>query len=86
MSEYKFRAMSLMPYQSWKPYPDGAIVLAYNSYDDRVIAQVKDLWWGYEEDMGSVAEGVLVKAKRLDRPRSKSLHTPYPVDENTTTK
>jgi hypothetical protein len=58
-----------MPYQTWKPFPDEAIVLVYNAYGDRRIAQCGTLWWGYENEVGAIGEGVITRAKRLDRAR-----------------
>lgn len=68
----KERRNAFMPYQEWNPYPPEAIVLVENSYEDKRIGLAKDFWWGYEEDMGSVADGVIIKARRLDRPKEAS--------------
>lgn len=58
-----------MPYQTWTPFPPEAIVLVKNKYGDRKIAQVKDLWWGWERELGETAEGVIIEAARLDKPK-----------------
>ena len=62
------RRDSSFPYQTWKPFPDDAIVLVKNIYEDRNIGPAKDFWWGYEQDGRGTAEGVIIAAKRLDRP------------------
>lgn len=59
-----------MPYQEWRPFPPEAIVLVVNAYGDRKINQAKEFWWGYEMECGSIGEGVIVRAARLDRPRT----------------
>jgi hypothetical protein len=65
----RHRREATFPYQTWMPFDPSAIVLVKNEYGDRRIAQVKDLWWGYATEMGAASEGVIVEAKRLDRPR-----------------
>ena len=67
-----YRRDSFMPYQDWNAFPGDAIVLVRNAYDDFRIGLAKNFWWGYEEDMGQVAEGVIVMAKRLDRPKGEA--------------
>jgi hypothetical protein len=57
---------SAMPYQKWQPFPDHAIVQIKNTVGDSRIDLSKNLWWGWEK---SNPEGVIVKARRLDRPR-----------------
>lgn len=63
-----------MPYQNWQPFPSEAIVLVKNKFGDRTIAQAKDLWWGYEQDLGCTSEGVIIEARRLDRPKRGGNH------------
>ena len=70
MQGFKYRRNSGLPYQNWNAFPPEAIVLVYNYYGDRKIAIAGDLWWGYEEELGDIGEGVIAKAKRLDRPLS----------------
>lgn len=61
---------SSLPYQDHCPFPDDAIVQARSYFWPEVpdtIALAKHLWWGYESDFGEVGEGVIAKARRLDR-------------------
>jgi hypothetical protein len=55
------------PYQNWDAFPSHAIVQVWNVHGESKIAQAKDLWWGYDEEMGGAGEGVITKARRLDR-------------------
>jgi hypothetical protein len=59
-----------MPYQTWKPFPPEAIVQARTAFDQEVIGPAGKLWWGYETDLGRISESVIVKARRLDRPKN----------------
>jgi len=59
-----------MPFQTWRPFPPEAIVQIANAFGDTKVGQVKDFWWGYEEELGGVGEGVIVAARRLDKPRA----------------
>ena len=68
---WKRRCDSSFPFQTWKPFPDDAIVLVKNAYDDSRIDLVKNFWWGYERELGQIGEGVIIKAKRLDRPKKR---------------
>lgn len=63
------RRNSGMPFQTWKPFPDAAIVQIKNCFGDSRIGPASSFWWGYEEELGSVGEGVIVKARRLDKPK-----------------
>lgn len=65
----KYRRDSSFPYQNWRPFPDEAIVKAYNAYGHSQIAPAGSLWWGYEEECGVISEGVIIKARRLDKPK-----------------
>ena len=58
-----------MPYQDGCPFPPCAIVQVRNAYGDSQIGPASSFWWGYEVDMGFLAEGVIFKARRLDRPK-----------------
>jgi hypothetical protein len=61
-----------MPYQEWRPFPENAIVQVRSAYFPEVpdcIGVSKSFWWGYEEECGSVAEGVISKCRRLDKPK-----------------
>lgn len=62
-----------LPFQTWKPFPDDAIVKVYNCHGESNIGVVKDFWWGYEEELGGVGEGVITKCIRLDKPKEKTL-------------
>lgn len=64
------RRDSSFPFQHWKAFPSEAIVLVKNAYGDRRIDQAKNLWWGYEIECGELGEGVIIEARRLDRPRA----------------
>lgn len=68
----KQRRDTWMPYQIWNAYPPEAIVLVKNAYGARRIDLAGKLWWGYQEEMGCVSDGVIMEAKRLDRPRGTS--------------
>jgi len=61
------RRNSSFPFQTWNAFPLEAVVLVKNAYGESKVDLAKNLWWGYEQEMGSVSEGVIVKAKRLDR-------------------
>ena len=69
MSELKLRSESAMPYQTWKPFPDDAIVKVWSYYEDvpPTIDLVKNLWWGYEIECTDVAEGVIARAMLLSK-------------------
>jgi len=70
MSEMKLRRDSSMPFQEWRAFPPDAIVLVKNAFGDRRIDIAGNLWWGYEEELGDIGEGVIVAAKRLDRAKA----------------
>ncbi len=72
MAEWIERRDSSMPFQNWDAFPPEAIVQARSAFYPDVadtIGLAKDLWWGYEQEFGEIAEGVIYKARRLDRPR-----------------
>lgn len=72
MNEWKNRFQdAFMPYQDWKAFPDEAIVQVRTFYGDSRIGPAKSFWWGYEEEMGAIGEGVIIKARRLDKPLDK---------------
>ena len=56
-----------LPYQEWRPFPDNAVVQIKGISGDSKIGVVKDFWWGYEEELGSIGEDVIIKARRLDK-------------------
>lgn len=60
------RKDSVAPYQTWREFaslPQETIVEVENAYGCSRQAKVKDLWWGYETEMGQVGEGVIIKAR-----------------------
>lgn len=62
-----------MPYQNWTPFPPHAIVKVMNRYGESKIGPASSFWWGYEEELGETGEGVIVRARRLDKPKPLSL-------------
>jgi hypothetical protein len=74
-----YRLDSSLPYQTWNAFPPEAIVLVYNAYGDGTIDQAKNLWWGFEREFGKISEGVIVKAKRLDKPKKITGYKPGSV-------
>lgn len=69
---YVHRRDSAFPFQEWKPFPDEAIVLIKNIHGVKMIGPAGQFWWGYEQYLGQVAEGVIVCAARLDKPKQLS--------------
>ena len=71
MSEWLERfKVAAMPYQDWKPFPPEAIVQVRSAFWPDVpdaIGPAKHFWWGYEEEFGKASEGVIFRARRLDR-------------------
>jgi hypothetical protein len=68
--KWQRRRDSSMPYQHWCPYPDNAIVQVRSAYFPDVpdnIGPAGSFWWGYDVDLGDIAEGVIVASRRLDR-------------------
>lgn len=59
-----------MPFQEWNAFPPDAIVLAKNKYGERRIELAGNLYWGYWEELGEVADGVIMSARRLDYPKT----------------
>lgn len=66
------RRDSSMPYQTWRAFPPEAVVQIWNAYGDTRIGPASSFWWGYEQECGSIGEGVIIRARRLDRPRVKA--------------
>ena len=56
-----------MPYQESCPFPPCAIVQIKNVYGESRIGPASAFWWGYKVDLGQIGEGVIFKARRLDR-------------------
>ena len=69
MTEWKIRREVEYPYQNYSWFPPEAIVLCVGYYGNRTIDLAKNLWWGYETELGEIGEGVIMKAKRLDTPK-----------------
>lgn len=67
--DWKLRRDAHMPYQNWKPFPCDAIVQIKNAYGDTKIGPASTFWWGYEEEVGDIGEGVITRARRLDNPK-----------------
>jgi len=60
-----------MPFQNWSPFPPDAIVQVRSAFHPEVsdnIGPAKSFWWGYEQELGRIGEGVIWKARRLDKP------------------
>lgn len=69
---WKMRVDAGMPYQAWKPFPPEAIVQVRSAYYPDVpdnIGPASSFFWGYETEFGDVAESVICKARRLDKPK-----------------
>lgn len=58
-----------LPWQTWKPFPDEAVVLIQNAYGEEKIGPVSKFWWGCETEMGEIGEGVIIRVRRLDKPK-----------------
>lgn len=61
------RINAAFPFQTWRPFPPEAIVQIKNCFGDSRIGPASSFWWGYEEELGCIGEGVIVKARRLDK-------------------
>ena len=80
--EWKHRRDSALPYQEWLEFDPESIVQVSNAYGDKRIGQAKGFWWGYEQDMGEVSEGTIVKARCLSTPKTPKPQNPIhkPID------
>lgn len=58
-----------MAYQEWRPFPDHAIVQVRNFYGEARVGPAGSFWWGYEREMGRIAESVIIWVRRLDKPK-----------------
>ena len=56
------------PYQNWYAFHDDDIVDVMNNNGEMRTSRAGDLWWGYEHEMGGIADGVIVKARYSKRP------------------
>ena len=72
MAAWYHRAHAAYPFQDWNLYPPEAIVQVKNSAGVSTIDLVRNLWWGYEKELGILGEGVITRARRLDKPKAKS--------------
>ena len=61
-----------MPFQDWRAFPHDAIVQIKNAFGESRIGPASSFWWGYESELGGVGEGVITKARRLDRPKKEA--------------
>lgn len=59
------RRDSAFPYQTWNAFPKGTVVEVGNAYGDVRQGFVEDFWWGYEQEMGQVGEGVIIKCREI---------------------
>lgn len=64
------RRDSSYPFQEWRAFDKSAIVQVWNAYGDTRIGDAASFWWGYEHELGGIGEGVITRARRLDRPRA----------------
>ena len=62
---HRFRDASF-PYSGWHPFPPNAIVQVKNSKGQTNIGPAKSFWWGYEQELGVMSEGVITECRRLD--------------------
>ncbi len=76
MSRWLNRLDHTWPYQDRSPYPPEAIVQIENAYGDSRIGPAGTFWWGYERELGEVGEGVIIRSRRLDRPKE-ATHDPH---------
>ncbi len=81
MTEFLKRRDAEFPYQTWKPFPDEAIVQVKNAYGESRIAQAKDLWWGYETECTQTGESVIMLARRLDKVYDQAFLKKYGLEE-----
>jgi hypothetical protein len=65
-----YRRDAAMPHQTWVAFPPEAIVQIENAVGGSRIGPAEDFWWGYERELGKVGAGVIIRARRLDRPKS----------------
>jgi len=61
---------SPLPFQTWRAFAAQEIVQVWNAYGDSRVGPASDFWWGYEQEMGCTSDGVIIRARRLCRPRS----------------
>ena len=69
MRAWQQRAHAAIPFQGWMPFPIDAIVQVKNQHGESRIGPAGTFWWGYEKDLGGVADGVITRARRLDKPK-----------------
>ena len=66
------------PYQNWYAFHDDDIVDVMNNNGEMRTSRAGDLWWGYEHEMGGIADGVIVKARYSKRPIEERSDTASP--------
>jgi NTP pyrophosphatase (non-canonical NTP hydrolase) len=64
-TKWLLRKDSSMPYQIWNEFQPEEPVEVMNAYGDVRTGFAKDLWWGYETELGEISEGTITKARRL---------------------
>ena len=68
-AEWMHRRDAAMPYATWRPFPSDAIVQIRNAFGESNIGPAGDFWWGYATELGEISEGVIIAARRLDKPK-----------------
>lgn len=61
-----------MPYQTWRAFPPEAIVQVRSAFYPDIpdnIGPAGSFFWGYEQECGRIAEGVIWMTRRLDKPK-----------------
>lgn len=61
-----------MPYQEWREFAPDQFVEIANAYGDVRRGYAREYWWGYEEECGQISEGVIVRARPIERCRVKA--------------
>lgn len=61
------RRDSAMPYQRWCPFHPDALVQVKNAYGETRVDATRNMWWGYETELGDVSDGVIMVARQVVR-------------------
>lgn len=69
MSEWQHRKNAPFPFQTWRAFPQDAVVQIKNAYGESRVGPAGSFWWGYETELGDIGAGVIVAARRLDKPK-----------------
>ena len=51
------------------PFPAEAIVEIASTHGVTAIGPARKFWWGDEQEVGEIGEGVITRARRLDKPK-----------------